>query len=248
MPKFGQAKFAEGQFGMKTLTKEMRNKTYKTLTLGFNVRGSIKDEIIYRVRTGNNKWGAPLGRPIQDKYDYFVPSSINNPQSEPYRVQWKAAVFKWRYDLTAEEKTVYRDRASRKSYLSGYHLFMREAMKGEVPMFVYRGDPAAYDFVVTDLTTDGAWNELDLSAIVPKGAAAVMLSCHLEGGAVDWTIDFKKNGQTNDINHGGMQTIRANVERHRSTIVALDVDRKIQYKADNESWTTLSIVVRGWWT
>jgi len=248
MPMFGQARFAEGQFGKKILTDKMRNQTYRTRTIGYGIRGSINDEITYRVRTGNNNNGAPLGSPIQDKFEYNIPSSINNPESQPYRQQWKAAIAKWRYDLTAEEKKVYKSRANRVRHMSGYNLFVREAMKGLVQMFVYRGDPAAYDFVKTDLTTDGAWNELDLSAIVPAGAAAVMLSAHLEGAAVDWTIDFKKNGQANDINHGGMQTIRANVERHRSTIVAVDADRKVQYKADDETWTTLSLVVRGWWT
>lgn len=118
---------------------------------------------------------------------------------------------------------------------------------GKAPVFVDRGDPAAYDYDKEDLTIDGTWHDLDLSGIVSEKAKAVFIIGHLEGPAVDWKISFRKKGNVNEIAHGGMETLRAGVERHRSTIVALDDDRKIQYKADNENWTTLSLAVKGWW-
>ena len=110
-----------------------------------------------------------------------------------------------------------------------------------------RGDSAAYDFAVGDLTTDGAWNDLSLCDIVTVGAKAVLLMGHVQGNGTDWEIIFREKGNTNEINHGGMETLRANVERHRSAIVNLDNSRCIQYKADNEAWDTLNLAVRGWW-
>lgn len=113
--------------------------------------------------------------------------------------------------------------------------------------FVDRGDPATYDFAKEDLTIDGNWHDMDLSGIVSEFAKAVFIVGHLEGAAVDWAIMFRKKGNTNEVVHGGMETLRAGVERHRSSIVALDDNRIIQYKADNQAWTTLSLAVKGWW-
>jgi len=118
---------------------------------------------------------------------------------------------------------------------------------GKAPVFVDRGDPADWDYAKEDLTIDGAWHDLDLSAIIPEKAKAVFIAGHLQGAAVDWAIRFRKNGNVNEIVHGGMETLRANVERHRSSIVALDDDRIIEYNIDNQAWDTLDLVVKGWW-
>ncbi|GAH46609.1 unnamed protein product [marine sediment metagenome] len=118
---------------------------------------------------------------------------------------------------------------------------------GKAPGFVDRGDPAVYDYAKEDLTIDGAWHDLDLSHIVPEKAKAVFMLGHLQGNDIDWHIMFRKKGNVNEVVHGGMETIRANIERHRSSIVALDANRKIQYKVDDENWDTLDLAVKGWW-
>lgn len=230
-----------------------------SVPLGVKIRGTISKEDpenpgtyignkIFRVRRGNGFYTSLLGVEYQDQYDYFVPDSINNTEGEPYRRQWIAAVHKWRFDLTEAQKEEYSKITTKGLRMSGFNLFMREAMKGEVEMYVDRGDPATYDYAKEDLTDDGAWHDLDLSHIIPKGAAAAFIIGHLEGPNVDWAIMFRKKGNVNEVNHGGMETIRAGAERHRSSIVALDVNRVIQYKIDDENWTTLDLAVRGWWT
>jgi len=118
---------------------------------------------------------------------------------------------------------------------------------GKAPGYVDRGDPAVYDYDKDDLTKDGAWHDMDLSGIVPEKAKAVFIIGHLEGNGADWTIMFRKKGNTNEVVHGGMETLRANIERHRSSIIALDDNRKIQYKADAQAWATLDLAVKGWW-
>lgn len=118
---------------------------------------------------------------------------------------------------------------------------------GKAPVYVDRGDPATYDYDKEDLTIDGAWHDLDLSTIVSEKAKAVFIVGHLQGNAVDWAIMFRKKGNTNEVVHGGMETLRAGVERHRSSIVALDDNQVIQYKIDNQVWDVLSLAVKGWW-
>lgn len=248
MAKFGQFKFAEAQFGSKYVGGERRNRTYKSTILGVRIRRSIAKKVIYRIQTlPPVKEGKP-GYRIQNKYNYFVPPSIDNIEGEPQRIQFKAAILKWQTGLTDEEKKTYNDRAGRKLHMSGYNLFIREALKGLVDMYVDRGDPAAYDFAKEDLTIDGAWHDLDLGHIVPAAAKLVSIMGMIEGANINWNIIFRKKGNTNEVNHDMMSTLRAGVLRHRNNIVSVDTNLVVEYKADNENWTTLDLVVRGWWT
>ncbi len=118
---------------------------------------------------------------------------------------------------------------------------------GRRDAFHDRGDPAAYDYAKEDLTIDGAWHDMNLSGIVSEKATAVLIIGHLKGNGADWHIIFRKKGNVNEINHDGMETVRANIERHRSSIVALGVDRKIEYKVDDVAWDTLNLAIRAWW-
>ena len=129
MAKFGQFKFSEAQYSSKYVTGEVRNRTYRTRRLGLSVRGSINDEVIYRVRTGNNFFGVPLGRAIQDKYDYFVPSSINNAEGQAARDALTTAVSNWKNVLTLEQKKIYHDRAAKGMHMSGFNLYVGEYIK-----------------------------------------------------------------------------------------------------------------------
>lgn len=222
--------------------------TYDGVIIGAWIRGSIGGDTTFRVRRGNGHYDSVLGRLYQDKFTLVVPGSINNPESEPYRTQLRAGIDYWQNILSAAQKKDYNRRASHGLQMSGYNLFIREVLTGKVKMYVDRGDPAAYDFAKEDLTINGTWQELDLSPYVPAIARAVLIMGHVEGNAVNWRIRFRAYGNSNEINHGGMDTLRANVQRHRSSIVAIGSDRKIEYNADNQAWTTLNLSVRGWWT
>ena len=228
--------------------RTIQNRDYDGIPVGIVVRKSIGKTLTYRVRRGKGFYNAIAGETYQDRYTYFAPSSITNPESEPYRAQWKAAVSKWQTGLTAAERKSYNVKATHGLQMSGYNLFMRLCMKGEIDMYVDRGDPAAYDFAIGDLTIDGAWHDLDLSSIIPIAAKGVYLMGMVEGANVNWNIMFRKKGNTNAINHEMFSTLRAGIERHRSGVIAVGTDRKIEYMADNQAWTTLSLVVRGWWT
>ena len=226
----------------------INNRTYGGIILGVAIRGSIAKTKTFRFRRGNGSYNAKLGTFYQDQYDYFLPTGYATANVGGARQQWIAAVHKWRYDLTAAQKESYNIRASKGLRMTGFNLFMREAMKGLIEMFVDRGDPAAYDKIKTGLTIDGAWHDWDLSSIVPAGAKAVLLRGEIEGNTIYWRIFFREKGNTNEINACAMETIRANIPRCRSMICAVDSNRILQYKADNQAWTTLNLVVRGWWT
>jgi len=228
--------------------KTIQNRIYSGVILGVAIRRSIAKDRTFRVRPGNGFYESILGEEYQDQYDYFVPSSINNTESEPYRRQWIAAVHKWKYDLTDSEKEAYNKRVLKGLRMSGYNLFMREAMRGLVQMYVDRGDPAAYDYDKEDLEIDGAWHDLNLAALVPAGAKAVLLKTRLQSADPGDSIRYRQNGNTNEINVCGCEALRANVIRTRLGITAIDTNRVIEYNADDITWTLLDITVRGWWT
>lgn len=121
------------------------------------------------------------------------------------------------------------------------------AMVLEKGFYFDRGDPTAYDFKVTDLFCDDTWRNLDLSAIVPANAKAVALVVRLEDNLVGKRIRFRKKGNTDVYNDSEVRTQVANIPMPADVIVAVDTDRKIQYRTDNTSFTRIDIVIKGWW-
>lgn len=228
--------------------KGYTSRKYQGIPLGMMIRGSIAKSVTFRIRKGDGNYGTKIGEIIQDKYDYYVPSSINNPESAPRRAQWKAAVEKWKYGLTPVEKAEYNARVTLAMHMSGYNLFMREAMGGLVDMFVDRGDPATFDFDKDDFTKDGTWRNIDISAIIPVSAKAILIGLETETPIANKEIIFRKYGNSNPDNHCGAQTLSANKLRHSGCVVAVDNNQRLDYKIDSATWTTLDVLIRGWWT
>ena len=112
--------------------------------------------------------------------------------------------------------------------------------------FVDRGDPASWDFIETDLITDGAWHDLDLSAIVPLGTKAAILDITYSQNAAGDYILVRKKGNVNEINVGVTRVQVANVVNDACLIVALSSDGKAEYKTINTTFTVINILVRGW--
>ena len=248
MPKYGQVHFGKVYFGEDTPRGENYKRSFANIPLGVRVRKQIGKQVIFRVRRGNGHAGAVAGIEYQDKYGYFVPDNISNVESAPYRTHWKASVDYWQNILSTEEKQAYNTRANKGLHMSGYNLFMQAAMRGEIAMFVDRGDPAAVDFALTDLTTDAAWQNLSLVGIAPSTARAVLLEVDIEGSHTDEEITFRKDGNTNEINHTGAVTKANNKDQHKTCIVGIESNGIIEYKATDTTWTTINITVRGWWT
>ncbi len=111
-----------------------------------------------------------------------------------------------------------------------------------------RGDPASGDFAVGDLTTDGAWHDLDLSAICPANTKAVAIRLEIQDDAAPpVAVNFRKNGNTNAANISVFRTQVAGITLSGDIIVSVDSDRVIEYLASDTTWFLLSITVKGWW-
>lgn len=113
--------------------------------------------------------------------------------------------------------------------------------------YVDRGDPSAWDWAVSGLTTDGTWRDLDCSSIVPAGAVAIHFKIQIEDDAVARQFGLRKNGNANAHNKVSAMTQVANVTIESEGMVCCDSGRVVEYQATNATWTTINLLIRGWW-
>lgn len=130
---------------------------------------------------------------------------------------------------------------------AGTFATVKARLDAMLPHFHDRGDPVGWDFDVDDLTTDGAYHDLDLSGIVPAGAKLVLIRVLMVDDAVSSIFKVRKNGNTNDINTRMLLTQIANIVIDDGLMVQCDTNRVIEYWASNLVWSAIFLAVRGWW-
>ena len=116
--------------------------------------------------------------------------------------------------------------------------------------FQDRGDTASTDYDVGDLTTDGAWHDLNLATDVDAGIAsakAVALQVRVVSPSLGKVVQFRKNGNSNGTNTAKIEPSVTGISFFSDLIVAVDSSGIIEYNAVSETYNTLSIVVKGWW-
>lgn len=112
--------------------------------------------------------------------------------------------------------------------------------------YIDRGDPSAADFIITDFTTDGAWHDLDFSSIIPPGAVLVHFYLTLQDNDAFSYIQFRKKGNSNAVNLEVCMELIANLSFYWGLFVSCDSDGVIEYLASNTTFTSVIIIVRGW--
>lgn len=125
--------------------------------------------------------------------------------------------------------------------------FSRTKIKLFCDQFVDRGDPTAYDFTLTDFTTDGAWHVLDLSSIVPPGSSSVLFMSSIKDNLILSYIQFREESNANAYNVSVSLILAANLAFTHSHIVSCQPNSKIQYLASNTTFNEINLLVRGWW-
>jgi hypothetical protein len=131
MALFGQVKFNEERFGThyNKAGRQFYQRTFQGQLVGVHIRKQVKKKVIFRIRWGNGFFGSVLGQVYQDKFKYFVPPSINNPQGQPARDAMKNGNIVW-YSLPAEEKAEWNLRAAKLSKpLPGRIFFLKQYIR-----------------------------------------------------------------------------------------------------------------------
>ncbi len=135
------------------------------------------------------------------------------------------------------------------TFLDNLHIYGDAAIDGTATGFgglADRGDPAAQDFTEPDFATNGTWQDLDLSAIVPAGMTKVFLGCEFRRNAVGDRITFRKKGNANVINILRGIVVVAQEDHYFTGWVSLDANREVEYKISNGAWIKINLNVRGW--
>ncbi len=114
--------------------------------------------------------------------------------------------------------------------------------------FVDRGDPVSVDKNVGDFTTDGTWNDLDLSSIVTDSSAtAILFRIQVEDGAVNSIMAFRKNGNSNGAAIAEVRTQAANILSDSVMTIPCDSGQVIEYMGSNLTFSKINLAVLGWW-
>lgn len=118
----------------------------------------------------------------------------------------------------------------------------------DVDEFVDAGDTAAHDFAIGDLTLDGIanWRDLDLSAIVPANAKAVIFRVSVTSGAGAAEFRFRKNGNSNTINTFRIETANATSSAHGMGILGVGAGRILEYSGTAATFSAVNIAITGW--
>jgi len=106
-------------------------------------------------------------------------------------------------------------------------------------------DSADYDFILSDLTTDGAWRSLDISNIVPNNTEWIILNVNLKDDAPSSSIQFNGIGITNR-NRLTIQSQVANVSTEDQGWVKIGSSRLLYYIADSLTFTNINIKITGY--
>jgi len=112
--------------------------------------------------------------------------------------------------------------------------------------YVDRGDPENYDFVYTDLIRDGAFHDLDLSGIIPKGRPLLIVRLSLRTGTGIGSVWFKPKGMTYDKNSSTVYTQLQDVIYSLDISVYPNADGFIEYYVSGDVFNIINIIVRGW--
>ena len=110
--------------------------------------------------------------------------------------------------------------------------------------------PSTWDFTLTSnpaIVTDGSTYTLDLNHIIPNNAHAIMLSVEVTDNAAGSEIKFRHHDHVNYIGGLNCYTLIANQTAAYDGVVNTGHHEKISYTASNVTFTSVNIVIKGWW-
>jgi hypothetical protein len=109
-------------------------------------------------------------------------------------------------------------------------------------------ESTSYDFITSDFTTNGAWIDLDCSAIVPPNATSIEIRGYLTDNASASYISIRKNGDTtSDITTTLVSgSIVANISTCFSAKINCDTNQIIEYLGTNTTFTDIYFNIIAW--
>lgn len=117
---------------------------------------------------------------------------------------------------------------------------------GIPPVYINRGDPDEWDFVLGDFIRDYQWHDLDLSTIVPEGTKLVHFRLHTSASTAHKSIAFKHPDCTYSKNCMILFSQVPQITTTEDFWCAVNAARCVKYRAASEGFTALNLLIRGW--
>lgn len=114
---------------------------------------------------------------------------------------------------------------------------------------IYRPRPGVYgiDYTIGDFIKDFTWYELDLSGIIPEHAKAAHVHAKVRSNAIGDVLYLRQTGSGLSIATCTARPQVANVYIAMHAVVALDTNRKIDYRINNGAIIGGNMTIKGWW-
>lgn len=113
-------------------------------------------------------------------------------------------------------------------------------------LVVNRGDPAPADFTIGDFTIDGAWHDLNLSAIIPENVNITYVSLIVRATTIGKYVLFRTKGHVNTQNKSRATIQVANVRLDQDIQLFPDNNRIVEYRAITGIDSILDLTIKGW--
>ncbi len=115
-------------------------------------------------------------------------------------------------------------------------------------VYVYRGDPSAWDYTLANLIANSTWHDLDLVNIVTDAdATMVHISTWFLDDQLGSVVQFKRNGQSNDLNVLQGRTQQTYRMQNLDGLVAMDAASRVVRYWIATGFDEVYLTVRGWW-
>jgi hypothetical protein len=122
-----------------------------------------------------------------------------------------------------------------------------ENLENIKPSFVNRGDPDDNDFGLGNgVVCDGSPRDLDLSALVPAGATAVLLQISLQSDNQVTELAVWPKGNTGSRAWFYYRNLLASEQHPECQVVPISADRKITYQSLSLSYDLCDVIIMGW--
>jgi len=113
--------------------------------------------------------------------------------------------------------------------------------------FINRGDAGSPDFEAPDLTHDGAWHTLDLTAIIPAATSAIAIHAGIRSADISAGMLFRTLGNTGIYNLSICRTHSAGIGFDYDIVVPTNSLQSIEYWSSLLTSPTVQLTVKGWW-
>lgn len=129
---YSAVKYNQGKYTAGNLPNKQGKLYYGSCVVGIEIRGQVGKRWIYRVRPGNGYYDSKVGVRYQDRYKYFVPSTIMHPNGDASRACFSNASIAWDA-LSNVEKQKWKDKAKNYQGLRGRELYFKDYMTRNYP-------------------------------------------------------------------------------------------------------------------